>query len=319
VHSASIGYRNRNVGQEMNRQLLRFCTALAILSLFCLDAMTSVAEAATAGEACIFDAPSGVGSASGLVGHVAWSFKVDNDRWVYGSTDGGTPEKAKTWMEVGTKSEMLQKFHSGAAPVGYYTQYKCKIVNDAHALYAYNRVIQSAQNGYVFYADNCLYEAVAILKLYGLDDMADPQSRPLPNDYFNVNLPVGSGQWQGPTELTGQSDGTGGQAGEVPDKFLGTWSGGITQQNPPIPPYSLSVAIKQGHTGATIASGNYTGTDPCTVHWSLLSSSSSQLVVNEVVDSGNCFNNVQVTLTDLNNGSLGYDFENGNGRGTLNR
>jgi len=187
----------------MARQVFKLCTIAALIFCFsALNAGTHVALAATAGEACIFNAPSGVSAANGLIGHVAWSFKVDDDRWVYGSTDGGTPENSKTWMKVGTKSDMLKEFYSGAAPVGYYSNYKCKTVADAHALFAYNRVIQSADNGYYLFSDNCLNEVVAIMKLYGLDDMADPASRPLPNDYFNVNLPTGDGQWQGPIELT---------------------------------------------------------------------------------------------------------------------
>jgi hypothetical protein len=287
--------------------------------VFSVSAVVPVALAATPGEGCIFNAPSGVSSASGLVGHVAWSFKVDDDKWVYGSTDGGTPEKATTWMDVGTKSEMLRRFYSEAGPVGYYTQYKCKAVNDARVLVAYNRVLQSAQNGYVFFADNCLYEAVEIMKLYGLEDMADPGSRPLPNDYFNVNLPIEQGQWRGPIALTDRPAGAAGHTAEVPGTFLGTWSGGITQQDPPIPPFSLTVTIEQGATGTTVAFGSYTGTDPCAVHWTLLSARPDQVIVNEVVDSGTCFNNVQIKLTDLSNGKLGYAFEDGNGRGTLTR
>lgn len=105
----------------------------------------------------------------------------------------------------------------------------------------------------------------------------------------------------------------------VPEEFLGEWSGRITQQNPPIPPFSLNVTIEQGPTGSTIASGNYTGTEPCTVHWTLLKAEAAELIVNEVVDSGTCFNNVQVTLTHLGNGSIRYDFEDGNGQGVLSR
>jgi hypothetical protein len=280
---------------------------------------TGVDTVTANGEACIFNAPDGV-SAGGLIGHVAWAFKVDYDKWVYGSTDGGTREKAKTWMQVGTKSDMLTEFYSGAADIGYYTQYKCKLVDNADALFAYNRVIESADKGYVWYAENCLYEAVEIMRLYGLKDMADPASRRLPNDYFYFNLPTGAGQWSGPIPLSGPSERPPARpAGDVPAAFLGRWTGGITQQNPPIPPFSLNVTIEQAPIGSTIASGNYTGTDPCTVHWTLLSAQANQIVVNEVVDSGTCFNNIQVTLTDLANGTLRYDFENGNGRGVLSR
>jgi hypothetical protein len=103
----------------------------------------------------------------------------------------------------------------------------------------------------------------------------------------------------------------------VPAAFLGDWSGGITQQNPPIPPFTMSVSIIQGSVGSTIASASYTGTSPCSVHWTLLGADVKQLVVNETVDSGDCFNNVKVTLKDRGDGTLDYDFENGNGHGVL--
>ncbi len=126
-----------------------------------------------------------------------------------------------------------------------------------------------------------------------------------------------------PTPATTQQPGATTQStpaqptGDVPAPFLGSWTGGITQQNPPIPPFSLNVSIHQSAIGSTIASGNYTGTDPCSVHWTLLSATATQMQVNEVVDSGSCFNNIKVTLSALADGTLGYDFENGNGQGTL--
>ena len=55
------------------------------------------------------------------------------------------------------------------------------------------------------------------------------------------------------------------------------------------------------------------------MHWTLLTAKNGQLVVNEVVDSGTCFNNIQITLTDLGDGTLRYIFEGGNGRGILHR
>ena len=107
--------------------------------------------------------------------------------------------------------------------------------------------------------------------------------------------------------------------GDVPDAFLGTWSGGITQENPPIPPFSLTVTLRQGPTGSTVATGNYTGTSPCAVSWRLLSAEPDRLRVNEDVQTGNCFDDIEVTLTTRDDGSLSYEFEDGNGRGILTR
>lgn len=39
--------------------------------------------------------------------------------------------------------------------------------------------------------------------------------------------------------------------------------------------------------------------------------------MNEVVDSGTCFNNIEITLDDIGGGRIDYDFEDGNGLGVL--
>lgn len=110
-----------------------------------------------------------------------------------------------------------------------------------------------------------------------------------------------------------------GDFGAVSSNFVGPWNGTITQTNPPIPSFSIAVTIDRGDAGSTIASGYYTGTSPCNFHWTLLSADTTHLVVNEVIDSGDCFNNIKVTLTLLSNGHISYDFEDGNGRGMLQR
>lgn len=103
---------------------------------------------------------------------------------------------------------------------------------------------------------------------------------------------------------------------DVPEGLLGIWTGTITQQRPPIPPYTLEVTILQSGIGSTIASGFYTG-DNCKVHWTLLSADATHVLVNESVHSGTCYNDVKVTLTLDGDGRAIYDFENGNGHGIL--
>jgi hypothetical protein len=112
-----------------------------------------------------------------------------------------------------------------------------------------------------------------------------------------------------------------GDFGDVSSNFIGGWQGGITQQDPPIPPYSISVTIDRGNVGSTVASGSYFGIGAmCDFHWVLLTGGPIQMVVNEVIDSGSdCFNNVEVTLTLLGDGTTEYTFEDGNGRGSLRR
>lgn len=110
-----------------------------------------------------------------------------------------------------------------------------------------------------------------------------------------------------------------GDFGAVSSNFIGTWRGEITQQNPPIPPYAIEVLIGRGQVGLPIASGHYSGTSPCDFHWNLVSADTTHLVVDEVVESGNCFNNVRVSLVLNGDGTTAYEFENGNGRGELRR
>lgn len=107
-------------------------------------------------------------------------------------------------------------------------------------------------------------------------------------------------------------------AGDLPQEFIGTWTGTVTQQRPPIPPTRIEVVISQGSRGSTVAVGSYPQLG-CPYHWTLLSAGSKTVVVNEVVESGDCFTNVQVTLSDRGDGTLGYDFEDGNGQAVLTR
>jgi hypothetical protein len=131
------------------------------------------------------------------------------------------------------------------------------------------------------------------------------------------DCPTGQRLVIGPDNENASCQATDYSAFDVPGAILGSWTGTITQQNPPIPPYAFKVTILQGAIGSTIATGYYTG-DSCRVHWTLLSADANRIVVNEVVHSGTCFNNTKVTLTAQGDGSLNYDFENGNGRGILN-
>jgi hypothetical protein len=110
-----------------------------------------------------------------------------------------------------------------------------------------------------------------------------------------------------------------GRYGDVSSNFVGDWTGNITQQNPPIPPYDLHVTISRGDIGQTVAAGYYTGTSACSFYWTALSADPYHLVVNERIYSGNCFNNIRVSLELHSNGTVSYDFENGNGQGELRR
>jgi hypothetical protein len=144
-----------------------------------------------------------------------------------------------------------------------------------------------------------------------------PAPAPTPTQASEPDTSTSTPIVETPEQVTATATTSPAATGAIPETFLGEWSGGITQNTPPIPPFGLTVTIRQGDVGSVVGRGDYSGTDPCSVHWTLLSASSTQVVVNENVDAGNCFDNVKVTLTDLGNSSLGYDFENGNGRGTL--
>lgn len=106
-------------------------------------------------------------------------------------------------------------------------------------------------------------------------------------------------------------------AGDVPEAFLGTWTGQIVQQGSRYSPYTVRVQVSQGRLDSTIATATYP-TLGCQVTWRLLTVTARVIVVQETVDSGPCID-VPITLTAGADGRIRYVFQDGIGTGVLRR
>lgn len=104
----------------------------------------------------------------------------------------------------------------------------------------------------------------------------------------------------------------------VPSRFIGTWTGSVTQDDYPRSPYPVTVRITSGAVGQTVATAQYPSLE-CQVHWTLKQANSGEMVIRETVDQGPECVNIDVTLTLLDDGTMRYVFDGGLGRSVLQR
>jgi len=173
---------------------------LAALGLLAGLAVPSVAQAATAGRACIFNAPSG----AIIAGHVGWAFRNGSgDNWIFGATEGS--DNTTSWIETnGAWVHVLATFGQGLHSnkgIGYYTSYRCANVASSNPTLAYNQALTDARNGYDLRTNNCLTKSVDVLRAYGVSTLPTPTTLGIsqfPNTYYG-NLPGygfdGYAQW----------------------------------------------------------------------------------------------------------------------------
>jgi len=177
-------------------------TAFGILSLGRVQPAS-----ATAGEICMFNAPSGAELLPGVgAGHVGWGFLSGGSTWIFGATEGA----GQVWQTSGSWDTMLNTFGSGtnfSKGPGYYTQYRCASVSSSQPTLAYNTALNQASRQYNLYTDNCLTRAVEIFDAYGATDLPSATSTPPedtpPNIYYGSLLPQSfAGSVALPTKLT---------------------------------------------------------------------------------------------------------------------
>lgn len=101
--------------------------------------------------------------------------------------------------------------------------------------------------------------------------------------------------------------------GTIPPRFIGSWSGSVTQDG--YAPYPAEIDVSGGSVGTTIATGTYESLG-CTVHWTLKEANMSTIVVRETVDQGSNCIDVDITLTS--DSTIQYD-AGGIARATLQR
>jgi hypothetical protein len=177
------------------------------------------AYALGAGEACIFNAPTGAQIGNQNLGHVGWGIRVGpTNQWIYGATEN--PDGAPYvdvgsfdggWHATGTAQQMLLDFTNAGYyhSAGYYTQYKCMLWSSSAVTAAKNEIsliettgIPAGARGNVLYAVagwNCMDHANAILTAYGITGLPSPSLLWAPNAWFNAlpggYIPLGGETW----------------------------------------------------------------------------------------------------------------------------
>lgn len=157
-----------------------------------------------AGEACVFDAPTGVTTVFGhkIFGHVGWGFELPSGYWEFGANEGpGSLDISKTWYTTGTWKQMLAAFrnkgnyHSST----YYTTYKCATVNTAASdiTNAGTTVGREYHQFYFIPGHDCESQVYNVLSAYGVKQLPSDTSLfywPSPNNWFNHLSSAGFGK-----------------------------------------------------------------------------------------------------------------------------
>jgi len=148
-----------------------------------------------AGAACVFDAPSGVGTIDGyqVFGHTGWGFELPGGSWEFGANEGiANGDVSETWSATGTWWQMLSTFQDANDfhPAGYYTQYRCASVNttSANITAAENVVVNEADQLYAVPGQDCESQDYNVLAAYAISNMPTDLSVftwPSPNNWFN--------------------------------------------------------------------------------------------------------------------------------------
>jgi len=139
------------------------------------------------GRVCMINAPSGALD----IGHVGWAYLVNRDTgtWEFGANEGpvhGLGSPSETWHASGTLADMEDTFATASHhhSAGYYTSFDCQSGpwNDSSA--ALGKV--NAENGkpYDIPSNDCLSNAISVIRAYG-DDLPNPAyTLEEPNAYY---------------------------------------------------------------------------------------------------------------------------------------
>lgn len=157
----------------------------------------------TYGEACVFNAPTGVAVIHGLevFGHVGWGFELASGNWEFGANEGAAIlGVSKTWYAKGTWQQMLNAFRDNGYyhSAGHYTQYKCATVATTSADIAEARAILVEEYHERYYppTHDCESQVYDVLAAYGVKDLPSDMSRlywPSPNNWFDNLSSAGFG------------------------------------------------------------------------------------------------------------------------------
>jgi hypothetical protein len=157
------------------------CTIESASYTFTLDVGGT---AVPSGEACVFNAPV---IRVGLVGHVAWGFKLPGGDWEFGANEGaGKSGVSKTWHGTGSQQSMLNTFLYGRPydAVGYYTSVECVTVPDPKAAAAEQQVIREQAEHYILVLQDCETQTYNVLREYGVSGLPGDITFPVPNIWY---------------------------------------------------------------------------------------------------------------------------------------
>jgi hypothetical protein len=164
-----------------------------------------VSSSTHSGEACVFDAPTGLTTVFGheIFGHVGWGFRLPSGYWEFGANEGPRLEItdiSKTWYATGTWHQMLTAFrHKGNYhSATYYTKYKCATVNTTNAdiAKAGATVGREFNETYLIPGRDCESQVYNVLRAYGVKHLPSDTSIfywPSPNNWFNHLSSAGFG------------------------------------------------------------------------------------------------------------------------------
>lgn len=168
-------------------------------------ATTTAARFSTPGEACVFDAPTGMDlshTGQTLIGHVGWGYQVPGtNQYIFGATEtikSTNPLTLNTskvvWHDQGSRGKMFMTFRSGShlGGPGYYRSAECATITNSSVTSASNAVKDVENNHYslvqlpLFWKGNCMDDTYEILTAYGakLPSPKWPVSDWFPNDWF---------------------------------------------------------------------------------------------------------------------------------------
>lgn len=156
------------------------------------------------GRVCMVNAPSG-GVRVGKIfisGHVGWAFLVNRDTgsWIYGATErasgvvGASP--AVTWYRDGTWGQLTIGFARKLGdlhPANYYKSLRCESLPAGSGAAAFAEVEYQQGKTYDIPYNDCLSDAVIILRDYGATGLGTNPYKPLypnavPNWYYSHAL-----------------------------------------------------------------------------------------------------------------------------------
>ena len=204
------GYGYASTAKSAASWALYYCKQSGGTSSSCKVAVPAVATASPSssatgadlfGRACMVFAPLGADfGLLGTYGHVGWAFLTDRDSgtWIFGANEGGSQLNgaggpSKTWIDKGNWSKLVNDFSSAVDyhSAAYYLFPRCSSFAGNNSLQGYNEALSLWHKTYSFPNNDCLTNAVDILKTYGATLNASdswPSGHWAPKDYYYNEL-----------------------------------------------------------------------------------------------------------------------------------